>query len=150
MPSEFCLGSRNLAVAERFSHGKSPVDWPGFALDPETVPWHRRPQVSQEHASLEVQRVVDVQPGQASTLKTRHVPWQPQPQWKIEQHLVWFIVVRCGKSQWLLPHMHPNREGAHDAQRLIMKSVTCRTLDTGERSQTEHTYRDLSMGACSL
>ena len=32
MPSEFCLGPRNLAVAERFSLGTSLVDWPGFFL----------------------------------------------------------------------------------------------------------------------
>ena len=58
----FALAPQNLAVAERFLHGTSPVDWHGFALDRETVPWHRRPEVSQEHASLEAQRAVDVQP----------------------------------------------------------------------------------------
>ena len=37
VPSEFCLGPRNHAIAERFSRGTSPVDWPGFSLDPATV-----------------------------------------------------------------------------------------------------------------
>ena len=37
MPSGFSLGPRNLAIAERFSRGTSPVDWLGFSLDPTTV-----------------------------------------------------------------------------------------------------------------
>ena len=37
VPSEFCLGPRNHAITERFSRGTSPVDWPGFSLDPATV-----------------------------------------------------------------------------------------------------------------
>ena len=70
MPSEFCLGSRNLAVAESFSRGTSPVDWPGFSLDPETVnavlrkgEVPGRSQHREEHNSLvgDVQRTIDVQ-----------------------------------------------------------------------------------------
>ena len=62
MPSGFRLGPRNLVVAERFSLGTSPVDWPGFFWDPETeVP--ERSQHRGEHNSLvgDVQRTIDVQ-----------------------------------------------------------------------------------------
>ena len=37
VPSGFSHGPRNLAVAERFSRGTSPVDWLGFS------PWIRQP-----------------------------------------------------------------------------------------------------------
>ena len=69
----------NRAIAESFSLGTSPVDWPGFSLDPETVsvvlrnrevpgrPQHRGSECLKclkEHNSLvgDVRRTVDVQP----------------------------------------------------------------------------------------
>ena len=104
MPSGFSLGPQNLAVAERFSLGTSPVDWLGFSLDPETVSAVLRNgevpgrpqrhgteglQCLKEHASLEVQRAIDVQPVRFAASKCVPIKGQPQKHSKREENARW-------------------------------------------------------------